>query len=1063
MPGPPTEIDRFDALANDPQNQAYIDPGTKQLVFKGQTDDPALLAQRQARGLQQATPEDIEARRAYLKNTTAGEQAASAGKLAANVATFGLSGFTSPEDRKKITDFKEASPTLAALTEMAGAAAPAALTGGAAGLAGEALGLAPRAAELGSVVAEEISQSTAIENERALEAQDGIDLGNIVQGLPLALGISAAGRIARGATRRVRGAVEAGAVEAGAGSTLEEAASAENNVIERARATSRARRSVGAAGAGPDTRPPMSEQAVREGAVDFEPRKAQANELGYAAVGDSVGGTDPSFDAVHNIGLKKGDIAGRMQDASPEATAAFATEHSTAVQELADQLAGSGQGAAAKQLLKHVADIEGAESVEDLALHFDQTKRTLDRLRTRYGLVRDTVAEGIVGDIDAVVNPIRDGLEDSGTWGKLWAEKQATENKLWSADDGIIRSGAVWQHEFLERAPGAAGSMRRGLKEVPVFKVRGDLAEHAIGMNEKDFALTSKAWKQWIDKAEAMSQLKTELGVASVEHTPVMRLQQSLNDMRHTIDELDALREIKARGGEVIARTAQRAQARSFGETAFDAAKELPFGAGAALRGADRVAESISGKSLRDRLFEPKIAPPQTSFTRETARAAILKRRGGEPGGSGPSGGQPPPQPPSGLADQLSRVKPPAAGAGSPVSLAGKSLKDLGALEDPTTFKQETLAALRTGKGGRGDFASDFGSTGRVNQKGQFEQGIQVELRDGKPRLVDGRHRVMVGREKGLTEVYGQIYDGARAPGKKPIYEGPIPIAENKEAGFADLAGGIAKSPLGVTIGAGLAGLGVTRALAEISDHNKAIQERAGLGLVSKASRAPKLESLPTRFKEGAPDLQTAFTNKLNDLKDLDQNPQAFLDGMTDTFGGIARAGHEDLFTRVVARVQIGSQYLLANAPPSVAYSIAHPDGIPPDTIAVMKWAAMHDAVFNPGNVVYEVGTGDATPTQIRALREVHPDIYGNLRAEALKQVSQAGPKIPFETLRQLDSLFNLDGVAGPAFGPSMVSTMAQAYAAQATKSPKQSLSGESVIAPSSATAKFDNGPSSIA
>jgi len=119
-----------------------------------------------------------------------------------------------------------------------------------------------------------------------------------------------------------------------------------------------------------------------------------------------------------------------------------------------------------------------------------------------------------------------------------------------------------------------------------------------------------------------------------------------------------------------------------------------------------------------------------------------------------------------------------AAGKQSPVDLTGKSLRDLGALDDPGSFKPETLEALRTGKGGRGDFARDFGATGRVDQAGQVEQGIQIEMGPKGPLLRDGRHRLMVAREQGRATVYGQVFNGKRAPGKKPIYEGEIPIAE---------------------------------------------------------------------------------------------------------------------------------------------------------------------------------------------------------------------------------------------------------------------------------------------
>lgn len=132
----------------------------------------------------------------------------------------------------------------------------------------------------------------------------------------------------------------------------------------------------------------------------------------------------------------------------------------------------------------------------------------------------------------------------------------------------------------------------------------------------------------------------------------------------------------------------------------------------------------------------------------------------------------------------------------SPVDLRGKSLKDLHVrLTAEDTLKPETLEALRTGKGGRNDFASEFATTGRVNQKGQLEQGIQIEMGPKGPRLVDGRHRFLIANEQGQGTVYGQVYDGARSPGKAPIYEGPIPIGKAEPPTAA--AAGIERTPSG--------------------------------------------------------------------------------------------------------------------------------------------------------------------------------------------------------------------------------------------------------------------------
>lgn len=922
-------LESLDAAADDPNKVAYIDTATKQLVFKNRTDDNALLSKRQAGGLRQATPEDIATRRSFLQNTTTAEQATSAAKLAANVSTFGLAGFDSAEDKQKIKDFRDASPTLSTLTEVASAAAPALLAPELAPGVMAELGLSRGAAGVARMIGEEVFQAGTIEREHAMEEERGIELGNVLMGVPLALGLSAAGRLARGASRRIAGTAE-GALEA---------AESEGNAVAQGLTKSQARRSVGAAGAGPDVRPPLTDAEVRAYAANRPQVHAEVERLGGDAIEDVAGGMAPAFDEVHNIGLKRADVVGRMKDADRELMADFADTHLEAMDDLANKFDAAGQKSAARQVRDHVNEIREAslgqqlrgslalsteEEVADLAVAADRGKRTMDRLRTKYGLLgrKDIQAEGLVGDIDDVVNPLRAGLEDEATWGKLWAEKQTTENKLWSGDEGLIRSGSIWQHEFLEKLPGAAGRMRRGLHEVPVFKTRGDIVEHAIKMKPRDFELSMNAWEKWIDNAEQMSLLKTDLGVQSVGTTPVLRLQQGLNDMRTTIDELKAIREGEVRGANAIKKADAKASSQSVGELAFDTVASIPFGPGGAVKAADAAAERLTGKSLRDRLFQPKIEAPVRELSREEAGGAVRAR-------------------------QETRGK--ATPRGTPRGPSG----------------EETAPT--------GNLAEQLGALGR---------------------------------------------------------------------GASTVARGIARPSSSIT-----------DSLAEISDHSRAIQERAALGLVSKDSRAQKLPPLAARFKEGAPDLGTAFQNKVDDLRRADADPQAFVDGMADTFGPIAHGGHEDLYTRTVARVQIGTQYLLANVPPSVGISMVRPDGIQPDSLAIMKFAAMYNAVFSPGDVVYDVGTGDATPTQIKALREVHPDIYGSLRSEVLKQVAQAGQNVPFETLRTLDNLFNLPGVAGPSFSPSMTKTMAAAY--QSKSAPQKSLGGESVVAPDQATSKL--------
>lgn len=195
----------------------------------------------------------------------------------------------------------------------------------------------------------------------------------------------------------------------------------------------------------------------------------------------------------------------------------------------------------------------------------------------------------------------------------------------------------------------------------------------------------------------------------------------------------------------------------------------LNFGLGAFMlrRGAGAVADDAleAGGEVAARELDDIAAAAEV---RETAKGIPAEATPGTPG-------------------QIFDVEGPAQAASfdtsaSPVDLTGKSMDDLGVkLTAEDTFKPETLEALRTGVGGRGDFASEFATTGRVNQAGQAEQGIQVEMLSSGPRLVDGRHRFRVGQEQGLPAVWGQVYEGARRPGKAPIYDGYIPIGARAE------------------------------------------------------------------------------------------------------------------------------------------------------------------------------------------------------------------------------------------------------------------------------------------
>ncbi len=927
----------------DPELTALRDPATGQIQLWRK---PSAERVKQL-GLVHATPAELERRAEYLKNTTASAQATTAAKLAANVATFGLAGFNDPESLQQVRDFKTQSPTLHTLTELAGATAPMIASGGIAGAAGGALGLSARATTIGTLVAEELANAGSLERQHATEENRGIDAMNVIQGLPLAFGLSAASRLARGASRVAAEPLEglAGSAARGAAEGVEAEAGEAANAISRGRATSRARRSVGAAGEDLGSAP-LTEGQVKNYVDNFDDIHREAERVGGDAIEDALGGPAPTFDEVHSLKNKAADLDGKMTDAHWGRVQKEAVKAESNMNEIAAYLESKGQKQAATRARAYAAEVasetEKALTVGD-AVHsaraVDRAKQLTDKLVSKYGASRDIIGEDIAEFVNERANRMRAQLEKKSIYGQAWSDYQRETNKLWAGNDGIIQSGRVWQAELLERS--AMGRVRKGAEEFPVFQVRGDVVQHALGMTDREFKRTMSALDTWADKVEKMTLTKAELGANTMGHTPVMRLQQSVDDLRSFQAEVTRLREARYRGADQLARKAASATAHGTAEAMFEAAKHIP-GVGHTLHTADYAAKKLTGKSIGERIFQPHIKPARAELTREGARASVLKRQGRSV--------ERPYAPPSGEAI-------------------------------PAPGPQGRSPAVGTPAG------SASVEVGRAGQRGSAQVGAMA-------------------------------------------------------------------AAAGVGLGAVAAAPAITDALAQLSDDNKAIRERAATGLVVKATRPSKLPPQISRFKEGASSLAAAYAIKIDDLQQALADPHALVNGIAEAYGPVADH-HEELYSELVQRTAMAANYVVANAPPSVGISIVNPDGVAPDTLALASFAQTWSGAMNPGDVVYDIGTGDATPTQIKALREVHPDIYDAIRTDVLKQVDRA--TMPFESLRQLDVLFDLPGIAGPAFSPDMTKTMQQVWKQPATPS-KSAASGAQ--APNSATAQFAAGPS---
>ncbi len=269
----------------------------------------------------------------------------------------------------------------------------------------------------------------------------------------------------------------------------------------------------------------------------------------------------------------------------------------------------------------------------------------------------------------------------------------------------------------------------------------------------------------------------------------------------------------------------------------------------------------------------------------------------------------------------------------------------------------------------------------------------------------------------------------------------------------------------GTALAAGTLGmLGVaaeTQAIRELDQHGRETTERAMLALANPNASIMRLPQAVTRFQGDYPDLQTAYLAKFGDLKKLASDPEAFIERVSQAFQPLAEAGHPEVAAKLIQRMQIGVQYLLENAPPTMGQSMFNPDGDQPDDIAILQYAPVWEAVWHPLDTVRDVASMSAIPSAVKALREVHPDVHSRLLSEVFRTLAQAGPQVDFETKRYLDNVFDLGAALGRSFSPQFSNLMAQQRAGNKQAS-AQSLGGESVIAPPSATAGFSNGPTAI-
>lgn len=170
-----------------------------------------------------------------------------------------------------------------------------------------------------------------------------------------------------------------------------------------------------------------------------------------------------------------------------------------------------------------------------------------------------------------------------------------------------------------------------------------------------------------------------------------------------------------------------------------------------------------------------------------------------------------------------------------------------------------------------------------------------------------------------------------------------------------------------------------------------------------------------SRFQGDYSTPDQAYAARTKMLDQVALNPTAIVMSVAQSTGDMARTNPR-LFQQLAGRVQSQFAYVSANLPVSAAVSMAYPRGIPPSRSQLADYAELWNSTFEPETVLQDLAQGQASPGQMKVLRDVHPDLYEQTKEAVLFEVANSYADVPTQRKQQLDILFDSDGIAGPCF-----------------------------------------------
>lgn len=183
-------------------------------------------------------------------------------------------------------------------------------------------------------------------------------------------------------------------------------------------------------------------------------------------------------------------------------------------------------------------------------------------------------------------------------------------------------------------------------------------------------------------------------------------------------------------------------------------------------------------------------------------------------------------------------------------------------------------------------------------------------------------------------------------------------------------------------------------------------------GRILGASRSAVGMTALQRFAGDAPDARSAYNSRRDMIARVAANPKLASDVIAQSMSGLA-AEHPSNFVALSQRMTESIQYVAQNLPATVAVSLAYPTGVPITDQELRDVADLWNTAYEPATALDDIEKLRATPIQMATLKNLHGDIYNEVRRELFMQSGETFQSIPSQTKLALDIMFDADGLGG--------------------------------------------------